>query len=341
MQINGDLCHDTIIEKTRPVLTFDENKDFVEQKNKLKEQFIRLSGIDLIEENSCPLNIDIESVEKKDGYKITRFTFESEIGAVVPCYLLIPDTGKKKYPVVITLQGHSTGFHNSIGVAKFKGDEEDLPRVAFALQAVENGYAALAIEQRGMGETKPQKEKRLWGKMCSFTAQAAFLLGRTLIGERVWDVSKAIDALSNFSECDTDKIMITGSSGGGTASYYSACYDERIKFCAPSCSFCPYKESILDIYHCACNFIPSAYKYFDMQDLACLIAPRKLLIITGREDIIFPIEGVKRGFNTVKKIYEKAGAPDNCKLVVTDKGHYWCPDVSWENINQIFKNLSC
>lgn len=335
MKVNGDLCHDMIIEKTKPILSFDENKDLATQKEALRNKFIELSGIDLISQNACPNNLDIESEEKKDGYTITRFTFESEKGAIVPCYLLIPDTGKKKYPVAITLQGHSTGFHNSIGVAKYKGDEEDLPRVAFALQAVENGYAALAIEQRGMGETKPQKEKRLWGKMCSFTAQAAFLLGRTLIGERVWDVSRAIDVLANFPECDTDNIMITGSSGGGTASYYAACYDERIKLCAPSCSFCPYKESILDIYHCACNFIPSAYKYFDMQDLACLIAPRKLLVVTGKEDIIFPIEGVERGYETVKKIYEKAGVPKSCKLVVTSKGHYWCPDIMWESIKKI------
>ena len=339
MKVNGDLCHDMIIEKTEPILSFDENKDFSAQRERLKSKFIELSGIDLISQNVCDLNIDIESEEKKDGYKITRFTFESEKGATVPCYLLIPDTGKKKYPVMITLQGHSTGFHNSIGVAKYKGDEEDLPRVAFALQAVENGYAALAIEQRGMGETKPQKEKRLWGKMCSFTAQAAFLLGRTLIGERVWDVSRAIDVLANFPKCDTDNIMITGSSGGGTASYYAACYDERIKLCAPSCSFCPYKESILDIYHCACNFIPSAYKYFDMQDLACLIAPRKLLIVAGKEDIIFPIEGVERGYETVKKIYAKAGSPENCKLVITPKGHYWCPDIMWKNINKVFNEL--
>ena len=336
MKVNGDLCHDLIIEKAKPILSFDEDKDFFSQRETLKRKFIELSGIDTISENACPPELDIEYREKKDGYELTRFTFKSEEGAVVPCYLLVPDTGRKKYPVAIVLQGHSTGFHNSLGIAKYKGDEEDLPRVAFALQAVENGYAALAIEQRGMGETKPQKEKRLWGKMCSFTAQAAFLLGRTLIGERVWDVSRAIDVLENFPECDTDNIMITGSSGGGTTSYYAACYDERIKLCVPSCSFCPYKESILDIYHCACNFIPSAYKYFDMQDLACLIAPRKLLIVTGREDIIFPIEGVERGYETVKKIYKKIGIPENCELITTPRGHYYEPEVTWKNINKVF-----
>ena len=45
-------------------------------------------------------------------------------------------------------------------------------------------------------------------------------------GERMWDVSKAIDALAEFPKCDTDKIFITGNSGGGTMSFYAACYDE-------------------------------------------------------------------------------------------------------------------
>ena len=59
---------------------------------------------------------------------------------------------------------------------------------------------------------------------------SAIILGRTLIGERAWDVMRAIDVLSYFKELDLD--VITGNSGGGTASFYSACLDERIKISA-------------------------------------------------------------------------------------------------------------
>ena len=93
--------------------------------------------------------------------------------------------------------------------------------------------------------------------------------------------------METFSQCDLNKILITGSSGGGTASYYSACYDERIKVSVPNCSFCSYKTSIMNIYHCSCNFIPHAYEWFEMQDLACLIAPRSLLAVNAKEDLIF------------------------------------------------------
>ena len=93
-------------------------------------------------------------------------TFESEKGEFVPCYLLIPDTGKEKYPVAITLQGHSTGFHNSIGVVKYEQDEAYQPRGQFAIQTVKNGFIALAIEQRGMGERRPsarhQNAANMW-----------------------------------------------------------------------------------------------------------------------------------------------------------------------------------
>ena len=85
-------------------------------KEKLKKSLLNLLDLIRLQKNACPLNIQIESEEQKDGYKQIRFVFESEWGALVPCYLLIPDTGKKKYPVAITLQGHSTGFHNSVGM---------------------------------------------------------------------------------------------------------------------------------------------------------------------------------------------------------------------------------
>ena len=243
------------------------------------------------------------------------------------------------------MQGHSTGYHNSVGQIKFDEDKAYQPRGQFAIQAAKEGYIALAIEQRAMGERsaentdfrRVQLDKRI-GR-CYYESITATLLGRTVIGERCWDISRAIDVLANFSECDTDKIVITGNSGGGTASYYATCYDERIKVCMPSSAFCPYKESILRFYHCSCNYIPHAYKYFDMQDLACLIAPRKLCIMTGELDPSFLVSGVQRGYETVKEIYKKEKAEDNSKLIVTHKGHWWNVDVVWPEMKKIMQDL--
>ncbi len=254
----------------------------------------------------------------------------------MPCYLLLPD-GEGKKPLAITLQGYSSGFHNSIGEKKYPQDENYHPRGAFAVQAVRQGFAALAIEQRGMGE---RKSPLTYGQLCQNVFTTALLLGRTIIGERVWDVSRALDAaLATFPEIDGEKILITGNSGGGTISYYAACYDERIRLSAPSCSFCPYKESILTAWHCGCNYLPDAYRYFDMQDLSVLIAPRSLIVITGEQDPDFPVDGVRRGFETIKRVFAAAGAAENCQLVVTPKGHWWCEDIVWEAIGKQTKKL--
>lgn len=346
MEINGLNCHDGVTERMKPVLGYREDCDFESWKKAVKEKFIELLGIDRIKENACPLQPQIVEEEQREGYKRIRFEFESEKGACVPCYLLIPDIGKKKYPVVIVLQGHNEqGFASSVGnVYCHETIDYDTGSGTFALQAVKNGYAALAIEQRGMGERAAQNTLRRRVSLlprgnCYYEAMTALALGRTLIGERCWDISRAIDLLGNFSECDTEKIIITGNSGGGTASFYAACLDERIKICAPSCSFCPYPESILRFYHCSCNYLPQSFYWFDMQDLASLIAPRELAIVAGKYDTAFLIDGVKRGFETVKRIYEKAGYGNNCSLTITDRGHFWVEDVMWKTIGEKIKKL--
>lgn len=339
-KINGDTAHELLVKKLNPTLSFSDKVDFHEWKEKLSDKLSELLGLGEIEKNASPENIDIEWQEARDGYTITRFTFESEPGATVPCYLLIPDTGKEKYPVAICLQGHTTGFHLSIGEGKYENDSKYLPNNEFAIQAVREGFVALAIEQRGMGE---RRSPRSYGEdnlpyprphMCAVQSLDAVMLGRTIIGERVWDVSRAIDLLDKFPKCDTGRIMITGNSGGGTASFYAACCDGRIGISAPSCSFCSYSGSIMNIEHCACNYIPNAPKFFEMQDLAALIAPRRLIVITGREDPIFPIDAVRASYATVEKIFDKAGVPGNCRIVETPNEHYWRPDLVWSAVKE-------
>ena len=339
MEIKGELCHQLLMNSQTPQLTFNGDRDYSKWKTEVREKLMELVGIKNIEKNACPLNLQIESEEQKDGYKQIRFVFESEKGAFVPCYLLIPDTGNGKYPVAITLQGHSTGFHNSVGIVKYEQDVPYQPRGQFAIQAVRNGFIALAIEQRGMGERRPTARHQRGANMCEYTAHIALLLGRTILGERMWDVSKAIDVLSQFSQCDLDKIVLTGNSGGGTMTYYASCYDERIKVAVPSCAFCSYERSIMNWFHCSCNFIPHAYEWFEMQDLACLIAPRNLVVVAGELDEIFPIDGVETGYKTVKEIYQKEGASNNCRLVKTPKAHWWCEDIIWSTIREETKKL--
>ena len=340
MEIRGELCHELLINSQKPSLSFNENVDFETWKSELKKNTAELLGLNQIAKNSCPPNLTIEEDIIKDGYRRIRFVVETEIGAFCPCYLLIPNKGEGFYPLAITLQGHSTGFHNSIGEPKFDDDVDYMPRGAFAVQAVENGFAALAIEQRAMGERRVTDKNKWPTRGCDFHSFTAMLLGRTVIGERCWDISRVLDAVEVFKDIlDLDKVVLTGNSGGGTATYYAACVDNRIKIAVPSCAFCTYEESILSVYHCSCNYIPNARKYYEMQDFSALIAPRNLILVNGVDDKIFPITGVRKGFEVIKKIYKAAGCEENCKSIETPKGHWWCVDIVWPAILEEAKKL--
>ena len=345
-EINNDIVHENLL-RNKPLLAYDENNDYAAWKKQVKEQYIKMLGLDVIAQNACDIKVEIEECVETDEYTRYRYVFESEKDCPVPCYLLIPRTNKEKYPVCICLQGHTTGFHISIGkkiheaTADWAGDEGYLATSTFALDAVKNGYAALAIEQRGMGErTTLQKNRgRALTCGCIYTAMTALLLGRTLIGERVWDVSKAIDSLQYFSKnLDLDDITLVGNSGGGTATYYSACYDERIKLAIPSCAICTYRESIGDMWHCTCNYIPGIARYFDMGELAALIAPRKLVVCNGEIDPIFPLSGAREVYSVIEKIYQREGVADNCRWVIfPEKPHYFDKVSVFGNMNEMRK----
>ena len=312
--INEDLCHDKLFENINPKLKFSEGNDYAVWKEKIRNKYLQLLGINEIEKNKVNITVNIEYEQDKGEYTETRFTFISEIECIVPCYLLVPKLNKKTYPVLICLQGHSSVFNNSIGKNIYEDDKEYIEtRGDFGIQAVKNGYAALCIEQRGMGERKPNMPNRFPQRGCDYNTYTALLLGRTTIGERVWDISKAIDALKYFSNINLEKIGCIGNSGGGTATYYAACYDQRIKLAVPSCALCSYKESIAKMFHCSCNYIPYSYKNFDMGELACLIAPRNLIIVAGELDDIFLIDGVKAVYSVIEKIYIKENSENNCK----------------------------
>lgn len=334
-RINGDACHDMLVAGAKGVLSYDNTCEYSLWKAQVDKKLRQLLGMEVIAENACCVQIEIQNTQEFDTYRLIRFSYESERENFVPAMLLLPKHNKEKYPVAIVLQGHTTGYHISVGEKKYDIDDSFFPDSCFGLQAVENGFAALCIEQRGMGVTRSHRYPGPGGvHQCSFTAMRALQLGRTVLGERVWDVSRGIDALEQLAlpEIDLNKIMILGNSGGGTAAFYAACLEERIRYAAPGCAFCSYKGSILDILHCVCNNIPRASRYFEMEDLTCLIAPRPLTVLTGEKDEIFPLNAVKQSYGTVQKIYDRAGAAENCRLVIMPEGHHWCPDIAWKTI---------
>ncbi len=318
-----------------PLMRYKGDIPFAEWQNIAREKLTELLGLDLFE--NCETDLKIITETDCGDYTDTYFSFQSEPGYFVPCHILKPKKITGKLPLMVCLQGHSTGMHISVGVPKFDGDAEDIAGDRdYARKAVKNGYCTVAIEQRYMGECGGTEN----GPGCnhyncgSINAMPTLLFGRTAIGERVYDVSRLIDIVSAekfelFNCINKDDIIITGNSGGGTTSFYAGCIDERIKYCVPSCAVCTFKESIVNIHHCGCNYIPGIGRYFDMCDLAGLIAPRGFIIAAGEKDNIFPVDGVKHTYNFTRNLYKSIGAESKINLVIGNEGHRYYADLTF------------
>lgn len=323
--------HVELIENLGPSMRYNGEIPFEEWQVTAREKLMELLGLPF---EKVEPDVQIEYEREQDEFTDICFTFQSERNYRPLCRLLLPRGATKPLPVMILLGGHGKGMHVYVGENLYKTEknEEMHYRRKRALQTIREGYAALLIEQRGFGQRGGTEE----GPSCTHPAMTALLLGRTLLGERVWDVSRAIDVLEQyFPQVDTNHLACAGGSGGGTATFYSACIDERIKIAGCSCSICSFKHSISPIYHCPCNYVPQIAKYFDMGDMGGLIAPRQLIIDGGAKDPIFLIEGTIEAFDMIKKLYTYAGAEKNCELIIGDCGHAFSYEEFWEAFNRL------
>ena len=125
---------------------------------RLKKRLKDLLGLDLFVRND--INMCIESDEKNNIYRKIRFVISVESDFDMPCDLLLPE-GVKNPPLIVCLQGHSSGFHLSAGITKFDSDGNPSETGDdYGIQAVSRNMAALCIEQRYFGERSLHPETR-------------------------------------------------------------------------------------------------------------------------------------------------------------------------------------
>ncbi|MBR7094874.1 MAG: acetylxylan esterase [Clostridia bacterium] len=334
MNKNPQQIHHAALKALTPAMRYDGSRPLADWQKEARAHLASLMGLDRITPAADDL-FTIEETAEFDTFTDYRIAFQSEDGYFVACNLWVPKGKEGKIPMVICLQGHSKGRHISLGRPIYPGDEATIAGGDrdFAVQIVREGYCALAIEQRGFGECGGTEK----GPACIVPTMSALLYGRTTIAERVFDISRAIDVITkNFPVVDADKIACMGNSGGGTATIYAAAMEERIKVAMPSCALCTYKDSIGAMHHCTCNFIPNIALDFDMGDLCGLIAPRKLIAVSGATDGIFPHDGVAESIDVAGIYYKAAGAPDSYTWIEGPEGHRFYAEPSWPVFHKFF-----
>ncbi len=101
-------------------------------------------------------------VRQFPGYRREKFVFESRPGFAVLGYLLTPLKGRAPFPAVVCVPGHGRGVDDIVGIDDKGGDRTDKDGYQhdFAIQAVEHGLAAVAIEPAGFGCRRDERTKK-------------------------------------------------------------------------------------------------------------------------------------------------------------------------------------
>jgi dienelactone hydrolase len=262
------------------------------------------------------------------GYRREKIVFDSRPGVSVLAYLLLPARAQIPMASVICVPGHGRGVDDIVGIDEQGHERTDKAGYQhdFAIQVVEAGMAAVAIEPMAFGcRRDPINARRgLSQKGCEPTAGGALLLGETMTAWRVWDIMRTLDYIATRPELNANRVGCMGISGGGTATLFSAALEPRIRAAMVSGYLNTFRDSIGSLAHCIDNYVPGILNWAEMHDIAGLIAPRPLFVESGEKDNIFPIAASIESFKQVREIYGVFQSTDRIEQEVFPGEHsFW------------------
>lgn len=289
----------------------DSLDEWQAKRPELHRQLAEMLGLDPMPERT-PLNAKITETTETDDIIIERLFFESRPGLYVTANFYRPKEQAGPLPAVLYVCGHAVVKKGGVSFGNKAGYHHHGAWFA------RNGYVCLTIDTLQLGEIEgihhgTHREGRWWWNSRGYTPA----------GVEAWNSIRAIDYLQSRPEADGDKIGITGRSGGGAYSWYTAAMDDRITVAVPVAGITDLQNHVVDDCvegHCDCMFMVNTYRW-DYPLLAALIAPRPLLISNTDKDKIFPLDGVVRTHALVRKIYELYDAEDKLGLHITEGPH--------------------
>lgn len=123
-----------------------------------------------------------------------------------------------------------------------------------------------------------------------------------------------------------ERTIAFGFSGGAMQSIYLSAMDERIHATFLSGYMYGFRDSLLRMNrNCSCNYVPHLMEHFDMGDIASLIAPRRLMIQSCREDRLAGERGlanVQEQVDIIRANYAVTGNTENVQQDIEDGPHH-------------------
>lgn len=229
---------------------------------------------------------------RSDAYVVEELTLRSTPGRTIRAVVTRPRKGTAPFPAVVCIHGHGGdrwSVHDPSSI--YKG---------FASQLAARGHVTISTD---VGQ------HRVYEK------------GRTLLGERLWDLRRCVDYLETLSDVDGERIGCAGLSLGGEMAMWLGALDPRVKATVSS-GFLTIMDH-METNHCPCWKLDGLRELVDFADIYGLTAPRALLCQNGRREPVtqfwVPLAG--QAMREIRRVYVDVGARDNVALAVHEGAH--------------------
>ncbi len=251
---------------------------------------------------------DVEATEAVDcgPYTRERVVFDADATMSVPAYLLVPHGRARPGPALLALHGHGPG--KGAICALDPGDGHDAGG-RYAHDLATRGYVVLAPDARCFGERADWNPPDHYA--CDTNLVSAVLFGDDPLAQNLWDLTVALDVLGDHPLVDRDRLGVIGFSFGGTLAFFLAALDDRVRAAVVS----GYVSSLRAAHRVPWNLCGSqiahgmvaAVEHVDVG--ACVAGRAPLLVETGAEDLIFPLEAARETVAALHELCDALGAP--------------------------------
>jgi hypothetical protein len=253
----------------------------------LRRRFYGLLNLDDLVKAKIPFDPKVLLSEERRGYIRQEIELNSTPDRRIKAIVTLPRSGTSPYPAVVCIHGH--------GGSRYVVYDKSNVYKGFAAALAESGCVTIATDvgQHEVYET-----------------------GRTLMGERLWDVRRCIDYLESMPEVDKTAIGCAGLSLGGEMAMWLAAMDERVAACVSS-GFLTIMDQ-MEHDHCLCWKFDGLRELADFADIYSLVAPRPLQCQNGLAEppTMFVVPLARRAMKEIRLIYSDMGKPDNVSLAV-------------------------
>ena len=268
---------------------------------------------------------EVLAEEQREGYKAVRMAFNLSRWYRVKAYVLIPDHAEgQRLPAVNLLHDH--GAHLYIGKEKMIRPFDDAQEVlddarAWADQLYEGQFLGDYLAQHGY--VVFSIDAPLWGgrgrkegvdrQKYDLIAGNMMMLGRNLCAQMHYDDLRSTEFLAQLPYVDASRVGCAGCSMGGYRAWMLAALSDYVKAGAAICWMVTTEAQLTTRYGRKenggfANCIPLLRNFMDYPDVASLAAPKPMLFVSGSQDKLFPVPGVRQAYDVMQGVWGKDGA---------------------------------